>query len=282
MYLKTVKKFIIRNLPASVRERIVEMRNLGREIPQTAIIHGCKYNVKRNKFWLKFNSGLWEPDLRNFFQQHVSDKKIVLDIGAWQGSSMFVACSLNPKKVISVEANLDSYNILEENVFRNGLDDMVEIHNICLSERDGDTVLFGSMDDHVPHSAIHGIDGSGHKMTTTSFLAFLKKYPIESVNIIKIDIEGGERFLIEGLQYISTFPGIHIYLALHPPFWPDKRQTAKSMIEVLKNFDLFSSKNEQVSFSELERLMLSNEKTHYPNKTGRFFDIILKTKVGDE
>lgn len=274
-----LKNFLIRNIPATIRQLIVKARNLGRKLPSNAVINEYIYSVSPHKFWIQFNSGKWEPDLRLFYQRHISPTKTVLDIGGWQGASMFVACSLNPKKVIVVEANPKTFRVLKDNVTHNNLGNDTELYKVCLSDQTGKKVSFGTMDSHLPHTAIHGVGGKGNVQSTVSFKEFLEKLNFSEINIIKIDIEGGERFFTEGLIYLSQIPGLFIFLALHPPFWPDKENVAIELLDVFKRFDLFDSKEQPLLYNELKTEMLSEEKTQYPSKTGRFFDIILKSKT---
>jgi FkbM family methyltransferase len=242
------------------------------------VVNGSEFDVEPNKFWITFNRGEWEQDLRAFYRRHIDNDTGVLDIGAWFGPSIFTALSFNPKKIIAVEANPDTFKILQTNIQKNSLQDIVSLHSCCISDRTGDQVRFGSMDKHVPHSAINGIGGDGITLETLSFPEFLEGIDLAEFTVIKIDIEGGERYLTEGLKVLSKIPGLKIYLALHPPFWPDKEKAAEMMYESFQDFELFNSGGEPLALSELHRRMVSGAKTHYPNRTGEFFDVILDTK----
>lgn len=153
----------------------------------------------------------------------------------------------------------------------------MELHNICISDQSGVTVQFGPMDRRLPHTAIHGIGGSGKEVETVSFQDFLAAQNLADINIIKIDIEGGERFLTKGLGYVANFPGIYIFLALHPPFWPEKEKTALELLDTLKKFELYTDMEVPLHPEKLKDMVLSDEKTYYSDKRGIFFDIILKT-----
>lgn len=274
--VRDFKNFIIRNFPASLRQFIVKVRNFKRKIPSKAIINGSEYNVVPNKFWIQFNKGSWEPDLQTFFQRHIRKDKKVLDIGGWIGPSVLIACAFHPKKVEVVEANPDTFELLQSNIDKNELNQLVRTHPLCLSDSTGQTVRFGTMDKKVPHSAINGIGGDGYKVQTVSFIDFLKTLQLAEFNIVKIDIEGGERFLMDGFRYLSDYTTLQIFLALHPPFWPDKEKVAQDLLDAFADFDLFTAQEEPMTILELEKAIFSEQKTHYPDKRGQFFDIILK------
>jgi len=245
------------------------------------MINGYTYQVEKNKFWTQFNNGSWEPDLRLFYARHITSTKEIIDIGGWIGPSMLTAVSLKPLKINIVEANPKIFKVLKNNCKRNHIEKIVNLQNICLSDETGKKVKFGAMDSFLPHSAINGIGGNGFDLTTVSFIDFFTEIDLSMVNIIKIDIEGGERFLTDGLRYLSKNRDLHIFLALHPPFWPDKKKTADELLNVFQEFNIYDSKEQPLSYKKFESLLLSDKKTQYPSKTGQFFDIILKSKSSD-
>ncbi|MCC5940161.1 MAG: FkbM family methyltransferase [Balneolaceae bacterium] len=278
--MKKIKQLIVRKTPASVRNKIIQIKDLWRTFPDIATINHHRFKVVPHKFWITFNKGLWEPHIRQFYKKHVLPEKEVIDIGGWHGASLFVAYSYQPKKITVAEADPQNFEILKKNCDLNHFQDRVELHNICISDVTGEKVRFGPMDERLPHSAINGIGGNGSEIDTISLRDFLKERDLKNTNIIKIDIEGGERLLKDGLDYISGFPGIHIFLAMHPPFWPDKQKTADMFIDKLKKFEVYTDTEQPLSMDELNKRMLSEKKTHYAGKRGIFFDIILKTREG--
>lgn len=272
-----MKQLIVRNIPPAIRDGIVWLRDLFRVFPDAAKIDGTEFRVVPGKFWITFNKGLWEPQIRHFFKRNVSPERCVIDIGAFIGPSVFAACVYHPKKIIAVEADPDNFEVLKKNCLQNRLNDLVELHNICIADQTGVTVPFGPMDSRLPHTAIHGIGGSGKMVETVSFQDFLAAQDLADVNIIKIDIEGGERFLTGGLRYLSGFPGISVFLALHPPFWPEKEKTAEALLDTFQSFELFTDMEEPLHRESLREMMLNDEKTVYSGKRGVFFDVILRT-----
>jgi hypothetical protein len=98
------------------------------------------------------------------------------------------------------------------------------------------------------------------------------------VNIIKIDIEGGEQYIEKGLDYISGFCDIKILLSIHTPFWTNKEKTTDMLLKQFKKFDVFTDLKQKAGEDELKQMMLSEQPTSYEGKTGNFFTLILKTK----
>lgn len=275
---KSIKYLILRILPSTIRHFIIQFKIKLSEQPDYAITGGYRYTVIPDKFWVKFNKGEWEPDLNNFYKKYISKEKEILDIGSWIGPSVLLAGSLKPKKITAVEADPDTFSTLKTNCLNNNLlENIVELNNLCISNKSGERVTFGFLDQNFPYSTVKGIGGVGFETETISFIDFLSEKNINHFNIIKIDIEGSERFLIEGLNYLSEYPELKIFLALHPPFWPDKKKAAASLLEVFQKYEVYHSNEEPISLFELEKEMLSDDKTRYRSKTGKFFDLILKT-----
>ncbi len=269
---------IVRNISPAIRDSIVEMRDYFRIFPRKALINNDEFTVLPDKFWLSFNRGTWEPQLREFYKRHISSDKMVIDIGGYIGPSVFLASSYRPKKIIVVEADPINFEKLKKNCELNSLQDEVELHHYCIFNKTGETVRFGPMDRILPHPAINGIGGEGSETETISFQKFLSGCDLDSTNIVKIDIEGGERFISEGLDYIAGYPGIYIYLALHPPFWPEKEEIADMLLGSFERFDIFTDTEKHLPKQKLRKMILSDQKTYYAEKRGLFFDIILKTK----
>lgn len=202
---------------------------------------------------------------------------MVIDIGGYIGPTLLYAQAHQPKKIVVVEADPENFRTLQKNLEMNNLPVPVELHNICISDKSGETVSFGPMDERLPHTATHGIGGKGSLVKTVAFREFLAGYDLANTNVIKIDIEGGERFLADGLGDLATHKGLMIYLALHPPFWPGRNQTAEKLLAAIQKFDLFDDSENPLSMQELKKRMLSNERTYYKERRGIFFDVILKS-----
>lgn len=276
--MSMLKNWIIRNIPPAIRDRVVRFRDKLRTFPDEAIVDGKEYSVLPDKFWITFNNSDWEPELKEFYRRHITPEKMVIDIGGYIGPSLLFAQLYQPKKIVVVEADPKNFNMLQRNLEMNNLSVPVELHNICISDKSGETVSFGPMDDRLPHTATYGIGGKGSLVKTVAFREFLAGYDLANTNVIKIDIEGGERFLADGLDYLSIHSGVVIYLALHPPFWPDRYDTAERLLNSFRKFDLFNDSESQLSIEELQTMLFSDQRTYYKGRRGIFFDVILKTR----
>lgn len=272
------KKTLIRVLPRLWTKRVVQLKDKIRTVPNKAILNNQEYEVIPEKFWTTFNNGNWEPDLTDFFKNNIDSDKAVLDIGSWRGPSVLLAHAFGAKKVFAVEADPENFEILKNNCKKNHINGIVELKNICISDKTGKKVHFGYVDTFHKHSSTRGIrKNKGKIVETVSLEDYLKTINTENINLIKIDIEGGERLIIQGLNEISKMRNKLIFLSLHPPFWPEKEKTATRLKHCFKKFKTFDSKENPISVDKIYNKMVDDNKTIYPDKYGRFFDIILKT-----
>ena len=244
-----------------------------------AISNDMRFNVVPHIFWHKFNECIWEFETFLFYGKYVSPDKDIVDIGAWHGPTMLLAYSHNPQKIYAVEADPANYQILKANMYKNYLQDKVKLFNVCISGEDDKIVSFGLHDENIQSSTTKGIGNSGVKVKTTTVETFLKNVNMPDVNIIKIDIEGGEQYIENGFEYISQHPGINILLSVHPHFFNDKKTTAEMLLKVFKRFDVFSDTEENISDEEIREKILAETPSRYKDRTGKGFTLILKTKM---
>ncbi|GHT82359.1 hypothetical protein FACS1894137_01080 [Spirochaetia bacterium] len=225
-----------------------------------------------------FDSEKWEPETFAFYKKYVSPMKEIIDIGGWIGPTVLIAYSYNPKRISVVEADPANYQILKTNCLKNYLNDKVELNNICIADETGKIVEFGYTDEEVLDTSTKGIGGKRVKVSTISLEDFLKTKDMVNVNIIKIDIEGGEQFIGNGIDYISKFPGINVLLSIHVPFWLDKIKTMEMLLKEFEKFNLYTDRDEKISIDKIRELMLEENEIPYADRKGLFFTIILKTQ----
>jgi len=250
-----------------------------RGIVNYAISNGIKFDVVPHWFWKNFNNGKWEPDTIKFYRKYVSPVKEVIDIGGWIGPSMLAAYSCNPLKIHVIEADPASYQVLKKNTLNNYLNDKVELFNICIGDKNNEIVSFGFMDKNIIDTSVKGINETGVGVITITLMDFLKTKDMNKINIIKIDAEGAEQYMGEGLKYISQFADIIVLISIHTPFWNDKPETANMLMKQFRRYDIFTDKEEPITEDELMEKMLNSSPTRFKDKTGKIFTLILKTNL---
>ncbi len=129
----------------------------------------------------------------------------VIDVGANIGLSTLFASSLLPKaQVLALEPSPTNFAYLEQNVVRNGLGN-VRIRNVAASDQVGVLELheqanFGAGNYVVKENRIGSIGLSLVKVEAKPLDLILEEEKVERVDFIKIDVEGSELDVLNGMQ----------------------------------------------------------------------------------
>ena len=156
----------------------------------------------------------------DFLKDHIAsiDEPIVLDIGAHIGAfSIWALINNRSSKVISIEADPDTFNILSENKLSTLIvmpDVIWETHNLLAWSSNNKLINFSQNGPSMSHKA----DPYGNILVKTiGFPDLFNIFPIENnkIDILKIDIEGSEeKLLCENSEFLSKVKCLII--ELHP------------------------------------------------------------------
>jgi len=261
MLKKLIKKMFVPR-PTRLQHEIARIGELEFEV------------LKHTWFWKKFNKGLWEKPTFDFYKRNVSPLYEVVDIGAWIGPTVFIAYANNPAFIHAVEADTVNFHNLNYNVQKNFINHKIRLNNLCIYSVSGETVSFGNIEN-ISCSSQKQINlnrkGQTPEIQTITLEDYLKTKDMSRINIVKIDIEGGEQFIEDGLDYISkNHPeiGLKVLLSVHVGFFADKTATKEMLLRQIEKFELF---DENENPMEIETF-----KEHFDNVG--FFAIVLKTR----
>lgn len=143
----------------------------------------------------------------------------LVDIGAGTGSfSLLTKC--HPMQVYSFEPNKSTYDILIRNLEANSVTDMVMVYNMAISNYKGTAKLKIPVD--------KGISGMSNIGTPKRFDKFMEQDvavdtldnvlfdKVKKIDMIKIDTEGCELFVLQGMQKIIARDKPDIVCELNP------------------------------------------------------------------
>lgn len=173
--------------------------------------------------------GFWETWLTQYLASIVKPGDVCVDIGANFGyySILLAALSGSSGRVIAIEPNPAIAKLLRLTAGVNSPG--FETEEVAVSYKKGKIKLLVPEDSFGDASILRRADRliqpkAGYKVTTDTLDAVLRNKGIEKVDIIKIDAEGAEPWVFEGMQQtIMQNPGLQIVMEYSPYLYENAR-----------------------------------------------------------
>lgn len=140
-----------------------------------------------------FHSYLQEPNDSIFLLHFLNKKSVFIDIGANVGHYSLLASIISKASVISIEPVNKTFQRLKNNILLNNVSDQVKLLNIGLSDKKGK--LFFSDNQFTTNKV--SLDNKGTEINVEILDDICKDVKVE---IIKIDVEGYEYFVLNGAK----------------------------------------------------------------------------------
>ncbi|MEK7754587.1 MAG: FkbM family methyltransferase [Planctomycetota bacterium] len=162
------------------------------------------------------------------FIHNLVEPKAIIDVGAHHGTYALLSGSLLRQKfgcgrVVAIEPNPASFRILEHNVQRNALGDIVTCINACCADRNG----WACITDNGSQSQMRMCDGE--KVRTVTVDDVIEKHAQAArPGLIVIDVEGAELPVLRGLTLSQHQPDL-LLCEMHPKEWPHFGYTQEDM-----------------------------------------------------
>lgn len=180
---------------------------------------------------------IWEPDMTSYIRSHLTPGRVFVDVGANIGYfSLEAARLVGPEgRVVAIEAAPWISEELHENVVRNGQEGIVRLVNKAVSDRLGDLDLYAGPVQNMGLTTT--VSSRGFQKQSTIEAAplgsILTTEEIKRAQIIKIDVEGAEVKVLDGMRpLIDTLADdVEILLELSPAWWPDKSRTPDEVLQ---------------------------------------------------
>ena len=149
----------------------------------------------------------------------------VIDVGAHIGTfSLLASTAIGKGQVHSIEASLDSYNLLRINVALNGRSN-IHTHHLALSGETGTTTLYHDVGNW-GHSTVSALSSSSETVPATTLARFMDEQEIPSCDFIKLNCEGAEFPILLGSSE-STLRRVAVMLVLyHCDLWTHHSEAA--------------------------------------------------------
>jgi FkbM family methyltransferase len=189
-------------------------------------------------------TGRYEPQETALLAHLLRPGATLVDVGAnWGYFTLLGAHLVGPAgRVISVEADPRAARTVRENVARNALS-TVQVFGLAASDGPG-RLSFAAYDPAAHDSGNFGVAqtnaGGGLEIETRALDDVLDDARVDSVRVLKIDIEGGEARAIAGLRRRLAARAIeYIAMELHPHYLQQLGSSPARVIADLRGFGYF-------------------------------------------
>ncbi|MCB9150118.1 MAG: FkbM family methyltransferase [Caldilineaceae bacterium] len=229
--LKTIHKTFIQNIPQdfTIFHDQIRFRSYGTDMA----LHG--YYVGEIEYHLiQFLANCIEPDF------------VMFDVGAHHGLFTTITAYILKQNgwsgvIHSFEPFTDNFSLLQHNVSQNNAESFVELYPYAVANQVGEQNFIINQDENSDNALQSEIELDraqrntiSHKVEVTTLDSFMPQ--VDHVNLIKIDVQGGEPFVLQGAQnLIAKYQPIIIVEAVQD--LPSTKETQKFLLE--NNYDIF-------------------------------------------
>jgi len=232
----------------------------------------CSFRVKGDysEMWFPARFHDWESGTFHILEYYKNKTKgnIYIDVGAWIGPTVLYAANIY-KKVIAIEPDPVAIQRLEENLSVNNYDNIVLIKK-GLSDKNGKSSFGGNGELGNSESTLLVADKEYSswensvwaKEQRESNIIEIETITIETllleqnispsdISLIKMDIEGGELFVVSALEtFLKTYKPV-FYISLHYCFLKIEHivYIVKILFCIYENCYIFSDDGQKIKIS---------------------------------
>ena len=207
------------------------------------------FKIKTQDYFLRFRQSAmvisyWiDPNGRiadyNFIKSYLKKSNTYIDVGANIGTTLIPAAKVvREGNAIGFEPHPKIFSNLKENIKLNNLSNKVELHNCALGNKRGE-LNFTSLRNDDSNKII--VSGKGISVPVNLLNDFATKY--DNIDLLKIDVEGYEKFVIEGgLDVIRKTQCIYFEMSEEQYGFYDYK--VKDLLELFEkmNFNIYLQK----------------------------------------
>ena len=228
--------------------------------------------VPHHDFWHRFAKG-WEPHTERVYRQFVRPGAVVLDIGAWIGPTALYALACGASRVVALEPNPESFACLSR-IRQNNPDTAcgLEALNLAVGERGG-TMSMG-LPRGVSDTSMSGLAGDDFTVAVTTLSDLVESQGIRDADLVKIDIEGAEVLIGDGLSELASANRV-VHLSVHVPYFPSGSDIDR-FVRSVAAYEIFDDRGRHLGHREFARRVTSRE--CYPawgGRGGNLFEVLL-------
>ena len=259
MKMNNIKNKFFKSTMRLIGNKGLAKNRLGNSV-KDFLIRNCKTNemsVNGYKMLLHDNMEIslrpYEPIETEIVKTHVEKNNIVVDIGANIGYYTLLM-ALNQAKVFSYEPEPKNFKLLQKNVNLNNFSSNVKLYNKAASKYNGFSKLFlaGATDLNggvIVDRAKGGAPGmhtlSNNRFDSNSIDVEVTKLNLDKIDFAKIDVEGHELHVLEGMKILPT----KILIEFNPLYLQASGKNYNDFFHFIEKFTI-----KQISKDGLEEL----------------------------
>ncbi|ODS32784.1 MAG: hypothetical protein SCARUB_02104 [Candidatus Scalindua rubra] len=161
-----------------------------------------KNSIARELFWLGYNGR--QPETTRVFSRLVKNAKVIFDMGTNIGFYALLAGSINKSSIIyAFEPVPFLFESLVNNISINSFLNIVPVQ-MAITDLDGRITFYINVESDQSASTLKGFREKTQKITVPCITldTYVEQNNIEKVDLVKIDIEGQDHRVLQGMQRI--------------------------------------------------------------------------------
>lgn len=179
------------------------------------------------QLWIRLSDGRWEPKTLQWLRENLSKNSVFLDVGSWIGPTTIYA-HLCGARVVAIEPDPIAYERLLYNINRNDLREITTVHG-GLTNKNGTFQISCArgLGKSMSKMNFSGADSLPTEKNTMAQAAgfdldtIFQISGIQNVDILKMDIEGGEFFVFPEVAKALAGKVKKVMLSLHGKLFSD-------------------------------------------------------------
>ncbi|MGP8078102.1 MAG: FkbM family methyltransferase [Thermoplasmata archaeon] len=208
-------------------------------------------------------AGWYEPAVTEVLSSLCRPNGLVVDVGANIGWYTFLAAERvgTGGRVLGFEPDPENFHLLSTTLRENPRP-QIRIHESCLSDRDGEEQLFLSEEAASYHSISRPVGVRSIPVSATRLDTVVEKEGIRSIDMVKVDVEGGEPKVLRGaLTALRSGVIRSLIIEWRPESWGAEESLWNEVTAMFDVFRLVPSPRLLVALSDPTVARVSGETT---------------------
>ena len=179
----------------------------------------------------------YDEALESFFKD-CQQAKVILDIGANIGWTTLRSAKENPKaRIIAFEPHRVTFERAQDNFSRNNFSN-IELLNVGLGDKNTILKIYEMKDNNsgMNRIVLEEINRPFKEVKIKRLDELIQELNIETVDLIKIDVEGFEPFVLKGAAAILTNSNAKIIMETDDRFLKNNGSSAQELISLLQGY----------------------------------------------